>query len=102
MSMGGICEQCSEYITEMDHCLCTHAIHRVPELSCPWCGLDEYERAEVLQELQLGDEWEVVWLGHNYPAHRHGCGPVYGLITGRRSFGHCMGCDSEVPFTRGS
>jgi hypothetical protein len=96
--MHGICEQCHEYITEADQCLCTHAIHTAPELECPWCGLDGHEQAEVLEELGLSGTWEVRWLGHNYSGHRPGCGPVYGLMSGERAFAHCVGCQSEMPF----
>jgi hypothetical protein len=100
--MHGVCDQCHEYITEMDHCRCTHAIHTAPELECPWCGLDAHERADVLHELGLEESWpgEVVWIGHNYPAHRPGCGPVYGFVAPERSFAHCFGCRAEMPFER--
>lgn len=96
--MNGICEQCGECITETDQCLCTHAIHSAPELECPWCGLDPGERADILAALDLGEEWEVSWLGYTSPKHTRGCGPVYGLTSGARSFGHCFGCGTDVPF----
>jgi hypothetical protein len=96
--MDRICEQCHEYITETDQCLCTHAIHTTTEVDCPWCGLDEHEQAEVLEELELGESWEVLWLGHNYVGHRPGCGPVYGLRGAERRFAHCFGCQMEMPF----
>jgi len=98
--MNGVCDQCHEYITEMNQCRCTHAIHTAPELECPWCGLDAHERADVLTELGLEAMWEgeVVWIGHNYPGHRSGCGPVYGFIAPERSFAHCFGCQAEMPF----
>jgi hypothetical protein len=95
--MGGLCEQCHEYISETDQCLCTHAIHTSPELFCPWCGLDDHERLEVLEELHLEGEWEVVWIGHNHPGHRRGCGPVYGLRGSEQSFAYCFGCQARLP-----
>jgi hypothetical protein len=51
--MDGICEQCHEYISETNQCLCTHAIHVAMEIDCPWCELDPHEQAEVLEELGL-------------------------------------------------
>jgi hypothetical protein len=96
--MNGICEQCHEYITETNECLCTHAIHSAPEVDCPWCGLSEDEQAEVLEELGLGPGWEVLWIGHNYAEHRPGCGPVYGFRSAERRFAHCFGCQAEMPF----
>jgi hypothetical protein len=96
--MDGTCQQCHEYITEADHCLCTHAIHTAVEIDCPWCGLDGYEQAEVLEELGLNGIWEVFWLGHNHSGHRPGCGPVYGLKTVERTFAYCFGCQAELPF----
>jgi hypothetical protein len=96
--MDGICAQCHEYITETDQCLCTHAIHSSPEMFCPWCGLDDHERAEVLDELNLDGAWEVLWIGHNYAGHRPGCGPVYGLRGTERSFAYCFGCHADLPF----
>jgi hypothetical protein len=95
--MQGLCEQCHEYITETDQCLCTHAIHTAVEIDCPWCGLDEHERAEILEELGLDGAWEVLWLGHNYHGHRPGCGPVYALRSSERTFAHCFGCQTEMP-----
>ncbi len=100
--MSGICEQCQEVITETDQCLCTHAIHTATEIDCPWCGLDEHEKAEVLEELSLDGNWEVRWLGHNYAGHRSGCGPVYGLRGAHRRFAHCFGCEAEMPLETAS
>jgi hypothetical protein len=40
----------------------------------------------------------VSWLGYTSPRHTRGCGPVYGLISGTRSLGHCFGCGTDVPF----
>jgi hypothetical protein len=95
--MDGVCEQCQEYITETDQCLCTHAIHTATEIDCPWCQLDEHEQRDVLEELALGGNWEVRWLGHNYVGHRPGCGPVYGLRDAERGFAYCFGCQTEMP-----
>ena len=96
--MNGICEQCHEYITETDQCLCTHAIHVAIEIDCPWCELDPHEQAEVLEELGLEGSWEVLWFGHNYAGHEAGCGPVYGLRSAERAFAYCLGCQLELPF----
>ncbi len=95
--MNGICEQCHEYITETDQCLCTHAIHVAIEIDCPWCELDPHERAEILEELGLEGIWEVLWFGHNYAGHEAGCGPVYGLRSAERAFAYCLGCQMELP-----
>jgi hypothetical protein len=96
--MGGICEQCHEYISETNQCLCTHAIHTATEVDCPWCELDPYEQAEILEELGLGGSWEVLWFGHNYRGHAAGCGPVYGLRSAERAFAYCLGCQMELAF----
>jgi hypothetical protein len=94
--MHGVCDQCHEYITETDQCLCTHAIHAAREIDCPWCELDAHEQAEIREELGLGMEWEVLWLGHNYARHRAGCGPVYGLRSVERTFAYCIACQTEM------
>ena len=94
--MHDVCDQCHEYITETDQCLCTHAIHAAREIDCPWCELDAHEQAEIREELGLGMEWEVLWLGHNYARHRAGCGPVYGLRSVERTFAYCIACQTEM------